>query len=338
MNTTRRPWLLGAAACALLPVWPARSLSAPRPERPVPTSTVDETWMDEARGRGVPVRIRWPSAHTPVPPGGRPVVLFSHGLGGTVAGGEVWGQAWSGAGMVVVHLQHPGSDLEAVRRMARSFADQAGLRRASGPEQLLARFGDVAFALDELTRLKAAGSGRWAEARSEGFGLSGHSFGAHTTLGMAGQRYRGHPGIDEPRLAAFIAFSPTLPLQGDAAGAFDRLTRPLLCVTGTRDDDVVGVGATPERRIGVFAALPAGRKAQLVLEDADHMTFAGQTGRAVEIVPRHASARALQSAHHALVAALTSDWWRAFLLDDGEAAARLARPPGLTPGDHWQTG
>ena len=157
-------------------------------------------------------------------------------------------------------------------------------------------------------------------------------------MGMAGQRYPGHPGIVEPRLAAFIAFSPTLPAQGDAVRAFDRLTRPLLSVTGTRDDDVVGVGATPDRRIGVFDALPPGRKAQLVLEDADHMTFSGQTGRAVEIVPRSAEARALQATHHAVVASITADWWRAELLGDPQARTRLARPAGLAPGDRWQLG
>jgi dienelactone hydrolase len=239
---------------------------------------------------------------------------------------------------VVVHLQHPGSDLEAVRRVARSFSDQPGLRRAAGPEQLLARLEDVVFALDEMQRRQAAGSGRWSEARVQAVGMSGHSFGAHTTLGMAGQRYPGHPGMDEPRLAAFMAFSPTLPARGDPAQAFARLTRPLLCLTGTHDDDVIGNGATPERRMGVFAALPPGRKAQLVLEDADHMTFAGNIGLRGEGLARHAPARALQAQHHALVAAITTDWWRAHLLGDAQALGRLAQPAGLVPGDRWQTG
>lgn len=299
---------------------------------------VDEIWIDAARQRELPVRIRWPTTDQPVPAGGRPVVLFSHGLGGTVAGGQAWGEAWCAAGFVVVHLQHPGSDLPALRRQARGFGDQAGLRQAASPQQLVARLEDVVFVLDELTRRHAAGDSRWSLARPTGVGMSGHSFGAHTTLGMAGQRYPGHPGIREPRLAAFVAFSPTLPARGDAAQAFERLTRPLLCVTGTRDDDVAGVGATPERRIGVFAALPAGRKAHLVLEDADHMTFAGQTGAAVEIVPRHPSSRALQTRHHALVSAVTTDWWRAHLMGDASALQSLARPPGLAPGDRWQVG
>ena len=74
-------------------------------------------------------------------------------------------------------------------------------------------------------------------------------------MGMAGQRYGGFDGINEPRLASFIAFSPTVPAMGSAERAFERLSRPLLSITGTLDADVVGVGATPERRMAVFAAL-----------------------------------------------------------------------------------
>jgi len=338
MDISRRQWMLGTAAAPFLTMSPARGQVSAQAEGRPSGVTEDDTWQDRARQRSVPMRIRWPAESAPMPPGGRPVVLFSHGLGGTAAGGERWGQAWCAAGLVVVHLQHPGSDLEAVRRVARSFSDQAGLRRAAGPEQLLARLEDVVFALDEMQRRQAAGSGRWSEARVQAVGMSGHSFGAHTTLGMAGQRYPGHPGMDEPRLAAFMAFSPTLPARGDPAQAFARLTRPLLCITGTHDDDVVGNGATPERRMGVFAALPQGRKAQLVLEDADHMTFAGNAGLRGEALARHAPARTLQAQHHALVAAITTDWWRAHLLGDAQALGRLTQPASLAPGDRWQTG
>ena len=163
------------------------------------------------------------------------------------------------------------------------------------------------FALDEIGRRHASGQGAWATVRPKAVGMSGHSFGAHTTLGVAGQRYPGQPGLQEPRLAAFIAFSPSPPLHGDAREAFGRIQAPVLCVTGTRDDDVVGSGATPAKRIAVWYDLPAGRKAQLVLRDADHMSVGGQTGSAVEIVPRQDITRQLQPQHHALVSALTTD-------------------------------
>jgi predicted dienelactone hydrolase len=295
---------------------------------------LDETWTDSTRQRTLPLRIRWPAL--PGEAGPLPVVLFSHGLGGTVEGGTLWGEAWAAAGFVVVHLQHPGSDLPAVRASASSFNDRAGLRSAATAQQLLARVRDVGFVLDQIGQRQAARQGRWAGVRAERIGMSGHSFGAQTTLAMAGQAYPGFGGIAEPRLASFMAFSPSLPASGDPQAAFARMARPLLAVTGTRDQDVLGNGATPERRMAVFGALPAGDKGQLVLQDADHMTFAGQTGRAVEIQPREAVTRTLQATHHALVAAITTDWWRATLRDDGAARARLAQPAGLAPGDTWQ--
>jgi predicted dienelactone hydrolase len=297
-------------------------------------SVADETWADTARKRDVPVRVRWPEAdHNGA---ALSVVLFSHGLGGTREGGAVWGEAWAAAGFVVVHMQHAGSDLAAVRGTATSFNDKPGLRAAAGPAQLLARLQDVGFVLDQIHHRHAARQGRWASVRPGAVGMSGHSFGAHTTLGVAGQRYPGFEGITEPRLASFIAFSPTVPLAGDAQRAFDRMTRPVLSITGTRDQDVVGNGATPDKRMAVFAALPAGGKGHLVLQDADHMTFAGQNGRAAEIVQRESVTRDLQPAHHALVAAVTTDWWRATLQGDAAARARLSAPTGLRTGDQWQ--
>lgn len=299
------------------------------------SAVVDETWLDATRQRELPVKVRWPDAAT-AQGGPLPVLLFSHGLGGTREGGAVWGEAWAAAGFVVLHLQHPGSDLAAVKAVTSTFTDKQALRLAASPAQLLARLHDVTFALDEIGRRHAARQGRWGTVRTTQIGMSGHSFGAHTTLGMAGQRYAGFEGMDEPRLASFMAFSPSLPAAGDASKAFDRMTRPMLCLTGTLDADVAGNNSTPERRMAVFDALPAGDKAQLVLQYADHMTFAGQLGRAVEIIQREQVTRDLQGAHHALMASVSSDWWRATLLGDAEARGRLAAPQGLRQGDRWR--
>ena len=298
------------------------------------SSVMDQTWVDSARQRNVPVRIRWPDESRFSQ--SWPVVIFSHGLGGTVDGGSVWGQAWVDAGFVVVHLQHPGSDLNAVRGVTSTFTDQRALRTLAGPDKLMARLQDVSFALNEIEKRHASRQDQWHLARPTQVGLAGHSFGAHTTMGMAGQRYPGFEGINEPRLGSFIAFSPTVPMVGNAQRAFERLSRPLLSITGTRDSDVVGVGATPEKRKAVFAALPPGDKAHLVLMDADHMTFAGQVGRAAEIVPRESRTRELQAEHHALVSAITTDWWRATLQADSQARARLEAPSTLGVGDLWE--
>ena len=297
-------------------------------------SVTDQNWVDLKRQRNVPVRLRWPDENRLTGPW--PVVIFSHGLGGTREGGSVWGEAWADAGFVVVHVQHTGSDLNAVRGVTKTFTDQRALRTLATPEQLMARLLDVSFVLNEIEKRHSAKQDLWHLASPAQVGLAGHSFGAHTTMGMAGQRYPGFEGISEPRLASFIAFSPTVPMVGSAQRAFERVSRPLLSITGTRDSDVVGVGATPEKRKAVFAALPSGDKAHLVLMDADHMTFAGQVGSAAEIVPRESITRELQAEHHARIAAITTDWWRATLQADLQARSSLDAPKTLGAGDLWQ--
>lgn len=303
------------------------------------TTVVDESWTDTARQRTVPVRIRWPATALPVPSSGRPVVLFSHGLGGNRDAGTLWGEAWAAAGFVALHLQHAGSDWDAVRLAAGRLSDRGALQELTSAEQLLARLRDVGFVLDEIARRhRSAASPAWAGVRPHAVGMSGHSFGAHTTLGMAGQAYPGMAPLAEARLAAFAAFSPALPVAGDPQLAFTAVTRPTLCLTGTRDGDVVGNGSTPERRRAVFDALPAGHKAMLVLQDADHMTFGGQEGRPLAQRRRDPTTRQAEAAHRAAVAAITTDWWRAHLMGDAAAQSRVNHPNGLGAMDRWQTG
>jgi Platelet-activating factor acetylhydrolase, isoform II len=303
----------------------------------------DETWQDPRRQRSVPVRIRWPQGAAPA--AGWPVVMYSHGLGGSRVGGEVWGTAWAAAGFVVVHLQHAGSDIDAARAVARSVNDRAALRKLGSAEQLLARFEDVAFALDEMARRKTIDKA-WRFANLDSVGMAGHSLGAHTTLGVGGESYPNHAGIKERRVVALIAMSPRVPARGDAVQAYAAVSRPTLCVTGTLDGDVMGTGATPERRAAVFGALPAGKngelkKAMLLLKDADHMTFSGRSdvSRSAEsTLPREAVTIELQPQHHALVARVTTDWWRAHLIGHSQAASELVKPAGLGAMDVWRTG
>ena len=296
---------------------------------------LDETWQDARRQRAIPVRIRWPQG--PAPADGWPVIVYSHGLGGSREGGDIWGTAWANAGFVVLHLQHAGSDIEAVRAVASSFRDRAALRKLGSADQLLARLQDVVFVIDDIARRQAIDKA-WRSVRASHVGVAGHSFGAHTTLGAGGQSYPGHPGMKDLRIAALIALSPTVPVAGDAQQAFAAVTAPTLCLTGTLDVDVVGNGATPDRRAGVFAALPPGKKAMLLLQDADHMSFGGTTGRAVGILPRQAVTTQLQHQHHALIVGISTDWWRAHLTADAVAMARLTRPAGLAALDTWQVG
>ncbi len=298
---------------------------------------VDETWRDNARQRDLPVRIRWPAAAGPWP-----LVLHSHGLGGSREGGDVWGRAWCDAGCVVVHLQHPGSDTEVLR------GGLTALRAAGTVEQLINRAADVRFALDEIERRRladagdAVGASGWREVRSDAIGLAGHSFGAQTAQAVAGQRFPVPAELADPRPSAFIALSPSthrseMPVQAQ----FGTIRRPFLAITGSLDGDPFGAYQGGDRRAHIFDGLPPGQRALLWLEGADHSTFAGNGARRINgrgPFAREPGVLALEPAHHAVVAHISSLWWRAQLRGDAAALAALQRPEGLYSGDRWQLG
>lgn len=312
--------------------WPARAAA--------PAGFVDETWRDAARGRDIPVRLRWPAGE-----GACGLVIHSHGLGGSRAGGAAWGEAWQAAGFAVLHLQHPGSDS--------SVWQQGGLRgarQAASAEQYLARIADARFVLDEIERRVAAG-GAWARVRLDALGFSGHSFGARLTQALAGERPTRSRRAErlgptaEPRLRAFVAFSPGFNERDgldDAtlAQRFGAITRPFLAITGTADEAMLVGDASNAARRAIYRGLPPGQKAQLVLEGADHASFGGGTGLSGEgrLGRRGERAVALEGHHRAVIAAISSDWWRWRLLGDEAAAARLRAPAGLAAGDLWEQG
>ncbi len=275
--------------------------------------TVDVVWTDAARQRALPLRIRLPDA-----PGPRPVVLFSHGLGGSVDGGRAWGERWASHGFVVLHLQHPGSD-ESVWRGAERPAQS--LRGAASLAQYVARVADVKFVLDELRHRPQQGDALALRMDLARVGMSGHSFGAQTTQALAGQSFDVPAAaramaaeLVEPRLRAFIAFSPSARSER-AASQFSAITRPFMSVTGTADGEVgMGLGVRPSLRRVPFEGMPGPDQYLVVLDGADHILFNGTPRR------RGGGDSARDAVQTGLVAEVTTAFWLAYLAD--EAAAR----------------
>jgi predicted dienelactone hydrolase len=295
-------------------------LTAPAVAHAAPANAVttsDAVWHDDARDRNVPVRIRMPAGV-----GEAPVILFSHGLGGSLDGGTNWAVAWAKAGFIVVNLQHPGSD--------RSIIGSGRIAAAMASAQLVARVADVHFVLDELGRRPREGACDLHRIDLAHVGMSGHSFGAHTTQAIAGQRFPVAGISADPRVKAAIAFSPSPPMRGSDTAAFGAITMPFFSITGTEDTVLLTPNVVPKDRERPFRAMPAGGKYLLVLEGANHMMFNAQDGL------RGPASTATPHIRETVIAATTL-FWRATLLGDAPARAELARLEAtLPPGDRFE--
>lgn len=268
----------------------------------------EATWIDAARGnRAVPVRIRMPAGT-----GRAPVILFSHGLGGSLDAGTDWVAAWQAAGFITVNIQHHGSDDAIWRGKARPLQ---GLRGAMNADQLKARAGDVHFVLDRIARGGMAGACNLGRADMARIGMSGHSFGAQTTLAISGARYGGQAALADPRIKASVAFSPQ-PAKGQSdQAAFGGIRIPFFTVTGTRDSMVLLSGVTANDRLRPYEAMPPGAKYLLVIDGANHMMLGGQQMRMRNATPPPGMERTVTEA--------TTLFWRATLMGDTRARAAL---------------
>lgn len=263
--------------------------------------------IDASRNRAVPVKIYRAASAAPCP-----VVLFSHGLGGSREGNPYLGNHWAEHGYLAVFLQHPGSD-ESVWKNEKLGQRLTSLKEAAGGREMLDRFGDVSFLIDQLEKWNAEKDHPLHGALDlEHIGLAGHSFGAVTTMGLAGRRFPlGRDYCDE-RIDAFLPMSPQPGKARDPSGTFGHITAPILCMTGTEDASPIDPVLTPEDRRKVYAALPPGDKYQLVLDGARHSAFGEDRGRLL--------ARSRNPNHHPAILAISTKFWDAYL--KGDQAAR----------------
>jgi dienelactone hydrolase len=221
---------------------------------------------------------RVPIAWT-VPAGGNalPVVVYLPGLGESAeSAGALWRRAWTQAGYAVVSIQPLDDDATAWNsEEARSLEFKALAAQRHSAARLEQRIGRLAAALREMRRRAAAGEAPWHRLDYARMAVTGYDLGAQTAMALAGQHEPGGP-IDEltGRLRAVIVLSPVV-LQGEAQRTrFERMTGPVLSVTGPSDVDPTGLVPTGSRTIA-FDLMPAGEKFELELRAVSHAMLSG---------------------------------------------------------------
>jgi predicted dienelactone hydrolase len=287
---------------------------------------LDLTVRDAARNRDIPVRVYLPTNTLP-----EPVILFSHGLGGSRTGSAFLGEHWAARGYVAVFLQHPGSD-DSVWKDEPAQQRMRAMKQAASLDNFMLRVRDVPAVLNQLeiwnTNKPNPLAGRLDLKR---VGMSGHSFGAVTTEAVSGEALpAGGQTFTDPRIQAAIAFSPSSPKSGNAAKAFGSVKIPWMLMTGTKD--VAPIGDTDMKsRLAVYPALQGAPKYEVVLDNAEHSVF---TDRALP--GDHASRN---PNHHRVILALSTAFWDAYLRGDAGALAWLNGPGPrsvMEAADRWQ--
>jgi dienelactone hydrolase len=236
--------------------------------------TLDFDWIDAERSRRVPVRLYLPESagsDTPVP-----LVVFSHGIGGSRMGYSWLGRHWASQGFASLHLQHVGSDRSLWG--GNPFETLFRLQGAAQDAEAVARVRDLSFALDQLLGGELA-----PRIDAQRIVAAGHSYGANTTLLAAGATVQrdGRPMVlRDARIKAAIVLSAP-PFYGEASPQqiLAPVHVPSLHVTATEDIiRIPGYYSGADDRVALFDATGSARKTLAVFAGGSHSIFTDRAG------------------------------------------------------------
>ena len=146
-----------------------------------------------------------------VPAAGFPVVVVSHGLGGTTGSYTYLAEYLASGGIAVAALEHAGSNDQQLYALLAGRSDAV-----VQDEEFLRRPRDVSRTLDILTQLQTPNTPLPARLDLSRVGIVGQSFGGYTALALAGATFD-KPGLSEACPPSTLSFNPSLLLQCQAA-------------------------------------------------------------------------------------------------------------------------
>lgn len=300
-----------------------------------------QEWHDATRDRDIPVKLYLPKdLARPCP-----IVVFSHGLGGSREAAPYLGNYWAAHGYVGVFIQHPGSDESFWKPGLDGSGQNPPLRdkaallgkfreQLKDPMHAVNRTQDVHFVIDQLERLNASDPSLRGKLDLSELAIAGHSFGSWTALAASGQQFVTRAGRTissvDPRIKAAIYLSPTPPRNSaDPKGTFGAIKIPGLHLTGTADVSPVNDTKAEERRIA-FDNISQSDQYLVILNGADHMVFGGGGARAARFLNRNVEEDEL---HRKLTEETSTAFLDAYLKHDQHAKDWLTKtaPSYLKP-------
>jgi predicted dienelactone hydrolase len=248
------------------------------------TEVPDIVLHDVKRGKDLHVRIFYPKE-----PGPYPVIVFSHGAGGSQSCCEVLTRHWATYGYVTLQPTHDDSTFERRNSGEEDINFSKAVSEAlKKPALWQSRPHDISFVLDSLPVFEKRIPALAGKMDPGHIGVGGHSMGAFTADAIAGALVDlpGHPATNftDPRVRAVLLLSPQGPGEfGLTDHSWDRLTLPLLSMTGSLD---LGAGNQgPEWKKIPFERSQPGAKYHVFIQGANHMSFISRK----TLLPAHAS-------------------------------------------------
>ena len=234
-------------------------------------------WIDKSRKRVIPVKVYYPANHHSE----FPLIIFSHGLGGTRENYSYLGRFWAAKGYVSVHPQHLGSDDSVWRPYEHNpIRLMLEMKKATvSPKNILNRPKDISFVIDKMIALALKKSPLQGLIDTNRIGVAGHSFGAYSSMMVAGRIFTFGDGrelfLKDKRVKAVISMSGSAVKGGikKQLYAYDKITIPVLHMTGSKDFSTVIPDVTPEDRIQAFDYSVNCERYLLNLNNAGHLAF-----------------------------------------------------------------
>ena len=263
---------------------------------------------DEKRNKDVRIRTFYP-----VMAGKYPVIVFSHGAGGSDTCCESLTRHWATYGYITLQPIH--DDSVAQRRSSgdeNARFPQAVREALKNPALWESRPRDISFLLDSLGALQKRVAGLNGKIDTSRIGVAGHSMGSYTAEAIAGALVDlpGHAGQNfyDPRAKAILCLSPQGPGQfGLTAHSFGTISLPFMGITGSLDN--LGPLANAAWHKIPFERSQPGDKYEVFIQGASHMSFI--TAETVN---------SSRSSHAAAILGYTNSaslaFWDAYLKDD----------------------
>lgn len=237
------------------------------------------------------------------------VVIYSHGLGASPEEFGYLGRAWASRGVVTLTLHHPETDESVWRGKARPMAALKEAYRKYWPSRDRAKA--IRAAIDYIYDSHYSPGPLGSDVDLGRIAVAGNDLGALGALLVAGQLPPDNgPSLRDDRVAAVLALSPPVFCEErQGARVYSGISAPLMVVTGTKDDGIVGSTKAYQRRLPYDSVRKSDRYL-VVLNGGDHRVY----GRRVI---------GSDTSYHETIAAATADYLSAYLLSDYDVLMAL---------------